>query len=156
MRMELYAYLSPTHTAPIWVVCVMSCMRTYKATRVWLHFTFIKSVCPIWHGLLHVAHLSQRLIGELKGYSWSGVRPSVGVVRRRRGRSQCSKIFFSKTALPIKAKSYVEPPWVEGTIFYSRHLGHMTKMAARPIYGKNHSKIFFSRTGMPISTKLGM
>ena len=36
------------------------------------------------------------------------------------------------------------------------NLGHMTKMAATPIYGKNHSKIFFSRTGGPISTKLGM
>ena len=34
--------------------------------------------------------------------------------------------------------------------------GHMTKMAAMPIYGKNPSKIFFSITGGPISTKLGM
>ena len=34
--------------------------------------------------------------------------------------------------------------------------GHMTKMAAMPIYGKNLSKIFFSRTGGPIFTKLGM
>ena len=32
--------------------------------------------------------------------------------------------------------------------------GHMTKMAATPIYGKNPSKI--SGTGGPISTKLGM
>ena len=85
----------------------------------------------------------------------SSRRPSVGV-RRRRCRSQWSKIFFSKTAGPIAAKFYVEPPWVRGTIFCSRHLGHMTKMAATPIYGKNHSKIFFSRTGEPIFTKLGM
>ena len=28
-----------------------------------------------------LAHLSQRLIGELIGYSWSGVRPSSVVVR---------------------------------------------------------------------------
>ena len=28
-----------------------------------------------------LAHLSQRLIGELIGYSWSGVRPSASVVR---------------------------------------------------------------------------
>ena len=42
------------------------------------------------------------------------------------------------------------------TKFCSRHLGHMTKMAATPIYGKNLSKIFFSRTGGPIFTKLGM
>ena len=89
-----------------------------------------------------------RLIGELIGYSWSGVR--------RRRRSQCSKIFFSETALPIKAKFYVEPPCVGETIFCSRHLGHMTKMAAMPIYGKNPSKIFFSRTGGLIFTKLGM
>ena len=34
--------------------------------------------------------------------------------------------------------------------------GHMTKMAAMPIYGKKGSKIFFSGTGGPISTKLGM
>ena len=39
---------------------------------------------------------------------------------------------------------------------YINNLGHMTKMAAMPIYGKNPSKIFFSRTGWPISTKLGM
>ena len=34
--------------------------------------------------------------------------------------------------------------------------GHMTKMAAMPIYGKNPSKVFFSETTGPISTKLGM
>ena len=39
---------------------------------------------------------------------------------------------------------------------YIRNPGHMTKMAAMPIYGKNPSKIFFSRTGGPISTKLDM
>ena len=39
---------------------------------------------------------------------------------------------------------------------YIKNPGHMTKMAAMPIYGNNPSKIFFSRTGRPISTKLGM
>ena len=63
-------------------------------------------------------------------------RPSVVRCRCRRN-SQCSKIFFSGTALLIKAKFYVEPPWVGGMIFRLRHLGHMTKMAAVPIYGKN-------------------
>ena len=104
-----------------------------------------------------LAHLSRRLIGELIVYPWSGVRRR----RRRRPssvvrRPQCSDIFFSETAWPIEAKFYVEPPWVGGTIFCLRHLGHMTKMAATPIYGKNPSKIFFSRTGGPIFTKLGM
>ena len=39
---------------------------------------------------------------------------------------------------------------------YIRNPGHMTKMAAMPIYGKNPSKILLSRTGGLISTKLGM
>ena len=39
---------------------------------------------------------------------------------------------------------------------YINNPGHMTKMAAMPIYGKNLSKIFFSGVGGPISTKLGM
>ena len=58
------------------------------------------------------------------------------MVRLPRLRPKCSKIFFSNTAWPIKAKFYVEPPWVEETKVCSRHLGHMTKMAATPIYGK--------------------
>ena len=80
-------------------------------------------------------------------------RPSVV---RRRPSLTISNSFFSETAGRIKAKFYVEPSWVGGTIFCSRHLGHMTKMAATPIYGKNPSKIFFSRTGGPIFTKLSM
>ena len=39
---------------------------------------------------------------------------------------------------------------------HEQDAGHMTKMAAIPLFGKNPSKIFFSRTGRPISTKLGM
>ena len=34
--------------------------------------------------------------------------------------------------------------------------GHLTKMAAMPIYGKNPLKFFFSEITGPISTKLGM
>ena len=62
-------------------------------------------------------------------------RPSV----RRRTSPTISNI-FSETACPIKAKFYVEPPWVCGTKVCSRHLGHMTKMATTPIYGKNIQK----------------
>ena len=46
--------------------------------------------------------------------------------------------FFSlETAWPIEAKFYVEPPLDGGTKVWSNGLGHMTKMAAMPIYGKN-------------------
>ena len=112
-----------------------------------------KSSSKIFSNVL-LAHLSQRLIGELIVYTHGPasvfVRPS-SVVRR----SQCSNI-FSETTWPIKAKFYAEIPWVGGTIFSSRHVGHMTKMAATPKYGKNPSKISFSGTGGPISSKLGM
>ena len=70
--------------------------------------------------------------------------------------STFSNIFSSETAGPIKAKFYVEPPWEGGTKVCINGPGHMTKMAAMPIYEKNPSKIFFSRTGGPISKELGM
>ena len=56
--------------------------------------------------------------------------------RRPSVRPPFSKI-FSETAWPIKAKFYVEPPWEGGTKVYINGPGHMTKMAAMPIYGKN-------------------
>ena len=94
--------------------------------------------------------------GELIVYPCSVVRPSSvrrpSVVRR----PPFSKIFSSETAWPIKAKFYMKHLWEGGTNVYINNPGHMTKMAAMPIYGKNPSKIFFSGTTGPISTKLGM
>ena len=58
---------------------------------------------------------------ELIVYPYSGVRCRRRCRRRRR--QQCLNIFSSETALPIKV--YINGP------------GHMTKMAAMPIYGKN-------------------
>ena len=53
------------------------------------------------------------------------------------------KDLFPKTAWPIKAKLYVEPPWEGGKKVYINYSGHITKMAAMPIYGKNLLKSFF-------------
>ena len=80
--------------------------------------------------------------GELIVYPYSGVRCRRRCRRsrrrcRRRRRQQCLNIFSSETALPIKAKFYVEPPWEGGTKVYINGPGDMTKMAAMPIYGKN-------------------
>ena len=80
--------------------------------------------------------------GELIVYPCSGVRCRCCRCRGRgRGRccrrQQCLNIFSSETAWPIKAKLYVEPPWEGGTKVYINGPGHMTKMAAMPIYGKN-------------------
>ena len=50
-----------------------------------------------------LAHLSRRLTGELIVYPCSSVRPSSSVRR-----PPFSKIFFSETAWPIKAKFYMK------------------------------------------------
>ena len=39
---------------------------------------------------------------------------------------------------------------------YTNELGHMTNMAAIPIYGKNLKKKIFSRTNTPMILKLSM
>ena len=57
-----------------------------------------------------------------------------------RHRPPFSNVFSSETAWPIKAKFYVEPPWEGGTKVYIFGPGHMTKMVAMPIYGKNLKK----------------
>ena len=47
----------------------------------------------------------------------------------------------SETTGPIEAKFHVEPPWEGGTKVCSNGQGHVTKMAAMPIYGKNLKKL---------------
>ena len=71
--------------------------------------------------------------GELIVYPYSGVHCCCR-------RQQCLNIFSSETALPNKAKFYVEPPWEGGMKVCINGPGHMTKMAAMPIYGKNLKK----------------
>ena len=39
--------------------------------------------------------------------------------------------------MPNEAKFHVEPQWDRGTKICSNGLGHMTKVAAMSIYGKN-------------------
>ena len=50
--------------------------------------------------------------------------------------STFSNIFSSATTGPIEAKCHMKPPWDGGTKVCSNGPGHMTKMAAMPIYGK--------------------
>ena len=51
--------------------------------------------------------------------------------------STISNIFSSENAWPTEAKFYVEPPWEGVTKNYKNGPGHMTKIAATTIYGKN-------------------
>ena len=65
-------------------------------------------------------------------------------------------IVFSQTIGPIELKFHVKTPYDKSTNFYTKYVGHMTKMATTPIYGKNLLKIFFSRTRRPLTLRLGM
>ena len=69
----------------------------------------------------------------------SSVRPSVrpSVVRRP---STISNDFSSETTGPIATKFHIQPPGPLGKKSCSNGLGHMTNMAAMPIYGKNLTK----------------
>ena len=71
---------------------------------------------PSWPSCL--AHLSRRLLGE----------PTI------------SNNFSSEITRPIITKFYIEPPEIEGKKNCSNDVGHMSNMAAMPIYGKNLKK----------------
>ena len=48
-----------------------------------------------------------------------------------------SNFFSLETTRLTEAKFHVDPPWNGGTKVCSNGPGHMSKMAAIPIYGKN-------------------
>ena len=81
-----------------------------------------------------LAHLSRRLIWW--AYRIGRLSSSVVVVRR----PYSLNIFSSETTGPIKVKFHMELLWDGGTKVCSYSPGHMTKIAAMPIYGKNLKK----------------
>ena len=149
-QVSIYRTIGPLVEEPNFkiYVCVKGDIDLPVAgVKITSHTQISRDIGLFKHQLL-LAHLSRRLTGELIGYPWircpvcpsSSVRPFT-----------FSNVFSSETAWPIKAKFYVEPNWEGGTKVYINGPGHMTKMAATPIYGKNPSKIFFSRTSGPFS-----
>ena len=100
--------------------------------------------------VLFLAHLSQRLIGELIVYPCSRVR-RCRCCRHRRCRPPFLNV-FSETAWPIKANFYAEPPWEGGTKVYINGPGHMNKMAAMPIYGKSLKNLLQNQKSFDLET----
>ena len=66
--------------------------------------------------------------------------PLSSVVVRRRRRPHSLNIFSSETTGPIKVKCHMELLWGGRTKVCSNVPGHLTKVAAMPIYGKNLKK----------------
>ena len=50
----------------------------------------------------------------------------------------------------------MKTPYDKIAKIYTKYFGHMTKMAAMPIYGNNLLRIFFSITRKPVTLGLGM
>ena len=92
-----------------------------------------------------LAHLSRWLTGELIG--------KLGLCVVCHPHSLIT--FSSETAWPIKIKFHMKPPWDGGTEVCSNNPGHMTMMAAMPIYGKNLKNLLF-RNRRADDLKLGM
>ena len=87
------------------------------------------------HLICHVlAHLSQRLIGKLLVYPWSGVRPSI------RPSFTMLRHFLLRNRVANQSQILYGATLGWGKKVCSRQLGHMTKMALRPIYGNTPSK----------------
>ena len=66
------------------------------------------------------------------------------------------KLVFLKTTGRFGTKVHMKAWGRMGMKIYTNELGHMTNMAAMPIYGKIHKKIFFSRTNRPMTLKHGI
>ena len=65
-------------------------------------------------------------------------------------------IVFSETIGPIELKFHMKTPYNKLVKIYTNCIGHLTKMADMPIYGKNPLKIFFSQTRRLMTCGLGM
>ena len=63
-------------------------------------------------------------------------------------------IVFSETTRPIEIKIHMITPYDWLAKICTNCYGHMTKMATKPIYGKNYLNIFFSETKTPMAVGL--
>ena len=57
--------------------------------------------------------------------------------------STYQNIVFSKTTRPIELKFHLKTPYDKLAKIYTKYFGHITKMAAAPLYSKNPLKNFF-------------
>ena len=89
---------------------------------------------------------------ELKAHCWAYRigRPLLSIVVHTLWTS------FPQIPLAQSVQFHIELLWDGGTKVCSNDLGHMTKMTAMPICGKNLKKNFFSRTKRSMTLKLRM
>ena len=91
-----------------------------------LLYTYINNDCCRAKRVLKGLKCSDVSSPELKAHWWA----------YRIGRRPHSLNISSETTGPIKVKFHIELLWDGGTKICANGLGHMTKLAAMPIYGK--------------------
>ena len=113
----------------------------YDALFCYILFT-IKEVLRlyVWRGpYSFLAYLSQRHRGTY----------SAGRLRRPSYVFRCPSTilndFFSETTGPIETKFQMQPREPLGTKSCSKYLGHITKMAAMPIYGETLKNLLLQK-----------
>ena len=104
---------------------------------------------------------SERSLGRNVRLSYRIGRPPSTVVRRpsyvfRRSSSKLIKHLLLRNRLAKQSQISYGASMGWGTKVCSNDPGHMTKMAAMPIYGKKNLKIFFFGTKRPMTLKFGM
>ena len=67
-----------------------------------------------------------------------------------------SSTYYSETTRSIEIKIHMTTPYHWLARICINCYGHMTKMATKPIYGKNYLNIFFSGTKRPMALGLTM
>ena len=83
----------------------------------------------LYQPLASLCYRAGWFLGELIGYSWSSVRHRPSVVNNFK--------HLLQNCLPDQSQILCGASLSRGIKVCSRHLGHMTKMATMPIYGKN-------------------
>ena len=130
--MSVYRIIGPVDQLPRLGKRELICLLLFTCNYV-VSVGEVSSSCGCLGWATLLAHLSQRLIGELIRYHGQS---SLSVVRQ----STISNVFSSEIAWPIKAKFHVEHPWQGGKKVYINGTGHMIKMTATPIYAENLKK----------------
>ena len=99
---------------------------------------------PPWAGgtkvcLQHLGHMTKMAAIPIYGEKKKNIKKSSSLESKGQWPQGFSND-FSETTGSVKTKFHMEPPWTGGTKVCLPHLGHMTKMAATPIYEKKKKK----------------
>ena len=147
-QMIMHMFLFSTHSKILQSLII----HFFFFKKLWLHNVH-PSACVIHchvnkcKNKAFLAHLSRRLIVELIGYSWSGVRPSSS--------STMLKDLLLRNRFGNESQILCGASVGRGNDILLATSGSHDQDGGHAHIWSKHFKIFFSRTGGPIFTSLG-